>query len=616
MRLHTLVTHSLLLCYILMPFSAAAQEAAGRLLIVEADSANAPELSVHFGLFDAQGQPIHDLQADEVAVTINGQPVTTPLSLALAEPRELAVAVVADFSAVMSDQYVPGQIRMRGMVEQIKQALRLLSNDSPVSLITFADQTQVAFDWRADITELRNTLDALAAQPLPSAAPDTPYALTEAIRLGLAQFDQPNNELIAGRPRALLVYTAGAPGHTIDSAALQGLIENLHPNPPTITLVGLGSGTPEEFGSQPGNPESLVQAAVSLPNTTFLRYYAANASDLTLRRNELNRRYNTILNTEQLYTLSFQAEALSTGAHSIDIAARGATASFPLRITSRPTRIEIVSDATLPPDSAQVQVNITASQRPIRQVEYFLNGQSIGVSTSEPNFMYNIDIAQLFGPEGAFANSDPADQQYELAAVATDVDGRQSKRARMQVRILPAQTTSDPPLPTWVIIVALVATILTLVLALVFVIFTQRQNNVKNSSVPIKEPDPFDNRTKVAINTRSNGGTTIAAAPVAAMLRVVVVDGPSQKTYPLQQGGEWVIGRKAGHNICLQNGQVSSDHARLKLVDGGVQLTDLKSTNGTFVGEDKRRVAPGKAEFVRFGEVFWLSSDVKLTVEQ
>jgi hypothetical protein len=69
------------------------------------------------------------------------------------------------------------------------------------------------------------------------------------------------------------------------------------------------------------------------------------------------------------------------------------------------------------------------------------------------------------------------------------------------------------------------------------------------------------------------------------------------------------------HGISLQNHRVSREHARLVLVNSAVQLTDLGSTNGTFVKEDKRRLAPHAPELLASGDVFWIGQDVKLSVD-
>lgn len=58
------------------------------------------------------------------------------------------------------------------------------------------------------------------------------------------------------------------------------------------------------------------------------------------------------------------------------------------------------------------------------------------------------------------------------------------------------------------------------------------------------------------------------------------------------------IGRESTNEICIPDGQVSRFHAQIEPTDDGFLLTDLNSTNGTFVN-DKRIIEP---TFLRLGD--------------
>jgi hypothetical protein len=622
MNLRKLFIYGLLACCALLPSLAAAQEQPEkRLVIVAADPANVPELSVRFGLFDAQGRPVRDLQARDISVRIDGEPLTTTLKLA-PQQQAPAVVVVADFSAAMNDQNAPGQVRLRSMIDQIKRMLALLPADAPLSLITFAGQAQVAFDWRADVAGVRSTLDALASRPLPAAAPHAPYALTDAIGLGMEQFAR-NDPPIAGRSRILLVYAAGAPGQMIDSVTLNGQLQGLQPNEPTITFVGLGSSTKGEFISQPGSPEILGQAAQSLPNAAFLPFFSANSNNMPLLRNRLDRRYSSLVAAANLYKLSLSAEALSVGAHAIDITARGATATVVVQVPPLPPKIMVHVPAAVLQNSAQVRVNVTYAQRPIKQVEYFLDGRSIGIATSGSDFARTLDIEQLYAPGGPLEVISDPDKPFDLSAVATDVDGQRSEPS------VGGQVWLRRPAPTlgeWLRQHALTVALAGLGIMLVIVaaglaiglVVVKRSRTGKHDEDPSEDSikrDPFADRT-LTISPSNGSGTIHVPAVMPGALSVTVIEGQHHTTYSLRHGREWTVGRKPIHDIHLENGQVSGDHVRLALADGGVQITDLLSTNGTFVGEMKRKLAPHRPEFVRFGELVWLGSDTKLIVDR
>jgi len=80
------------------------------------------------------------------------------------------------------------------------------------------------------------------------------------------------------------------------------------------------------------------------------------------------------------------------------------------------------------------------------------------------------------------------------------------------------------------------------------------------------------------------------------MLRTVTEGFPEQ-TYRILPGGMRTIGRAAGADFIVDAALVSRVHCRLTaLEDGGLEIKDLESTNGTFVNGkrvDTARLAPG-----------------------
>jgi hypothetical protein len=82
-----------------------------------------------------------------------------------------------------------------------------------------------------------------------------------------------------------------------------------------------------------------------------------------------------------------------------------------------------------------------------------------------------------------------------------------------------------------------------------------------------------------------------------AMLYLIVVDGVNPgRCYPLANG-EITIGRQGDHTIVLTDDRVSRNHARISAERGQAIITDLNSTNGTFVNDARvqgqKTLSPG-----------------------
>jgi pSer/pThr/pTyr-binding forkhead associated (FHA) protein len=84
-----------------------------------------------------------------------------------------------------------------------------------------------------------------------------------------------------------------------------------------------------------------------------------------------------------------------------------------------------------------------------------------------------------------------------------------------------------------------------------------------------------------------------------------VTEEQSEKTYRILAGGVRTIGRSVGADFIIDAALVSRVHCRLTaLPDGGLEIKDLDSTNGTYVNGQRIeavRLSPG--DRVRVGRV-------------
>jgi DNA-binding NtrC family response regulator len=108
--------------------------------------------------------------------------------------------------------------------------------------------------------------------------------------------------------------------------------------------------------------------------------------------------------------------------------------------------------------------------------------------------------------------------------------------------------------------------------------------------------------------TRQGDLTTMrGAAPeiTLAELTVVAVGPEGAKSLPVRRGASVVVGRAHPSDLVVVDGSLSRQHARIHVSEGGdVEVFDLGSTNGTFVGGKRvarARIAIG--DTVRLGDV-------------
>lgn len=79
------------------------------------------------------------------------------------------------------------------------------------------------------------------------------------------------------------------------------------------------------------------------------------------------------------------------------------------------------------------------------------------------------------------------------------------------------------------------------------------------------------------------------------------------------KGEQFTVGRRPENDLCISHNTVSGQHAELQVVEGGLVLRDLGSTNGTLL--NGRRLVPHTEERLTDGDVVHFGRSV-FTVEQ
>jgi hypothetical protein len=104
--------------------------------------------------------------------------------------------------------------------------------------------------------------------------------------------------------------------------------------------------------------------------------------------------------------------------------------------------------------------------------------------------------------------------------------------------------------------------------------------------------------------------------PAGKAIALSVIAGPARGlVYPVQQP-RIVLGR-IGTDLCINDPEISRWHCALEIKDDVIRLRDLESTNGTFLAEERVRVAELKhlSEFRIGTSILLLTITPKLAVQ-
>jgi pSer/pThr/pTyr-binding forkhead associated (FHA) protein len=100
----------------------------------------------------------------------------------------------------------------------------------------------------------------------------------------------------------------------------------------------------------------------------------------------------------------------------------------------------------------------------------------------------------------------------------------------------------------------------------------------------------------------SPAGRIAVSSTVASASSPCLID-ESGSCYTLRASGSTRLGRALDNDIVVSHSSVSRHHASIEAVDGGFEVRDLQSQNGTFVGDERvtrRRIVSGDS--IRLGQ--------------
>jgi pSer/pThr/pTyr-binding forkhead associated (FHA) protein len=124
-----------------------------------------------------------------------------------------------------------------------------------------------------------------------------------------------------------------------------------------------------------------------------------------------------------------------------------------------------------------------------------------------------------------------------------------------------------------------------------------RTVKVDDLAPPPPPPKPAPRKTEIIDNTVKIGGLGF----------LISLKTPNQGQTHRVDRDRMTVGAKADCDIVIDGNHVSDRHASVRFRDGGFYLTDLDSTNGTFVGGERVEQRPLKdGDAVRFGTSEWV----------
>lgn len=622
---------------LLAPSGLVAQTSAPIIRAVGIDTQQFPALTLRLNYTTGRGEPV--AEEPDFAVSVDGAPVASPT--VRRERHEVAVALVADLSAHMSDQGTGFSRRFDDMLPRMKELVdQLREGGHFASLVTFTDQVRTFHELTYDLGAVSNTLNRGDPQrlfepvPIERAAPGGPYPLAEAIDAGLDQLAAAD----PAAPLALVLFATGDPAPQ-DLAAVRARLDEQRAagRPVQLLIVGFGSGEPGAFTTFPAG---LADVAATL-DARLIEVGVQPLAEQT--RREIDAAFGAIGALADQYAITFDASAIPAGGGTVTVTAGEASDSISFNPGEIPPRFHVVVDTRAFQGQARLAIAVEFQQAPLSRVEYLLNDVPLATSEQAPDFAQTISV---YDP--VFQQRFPPGE-YQLTAAAFDANGNQSRSQEP----VPITIFAPPPVSPLEQVARFwwLGLIIAALLGLAAYGFLRRpagprarpiSKTAPTSLAPGEEPTVEHGATTgysatqahqpqgVTTEFHAPGGLTTEFQPRSAKTQrlrttwvVEVIEGEADKGRRFEMSEEryFTIGRanppEPPPEFALASTLVSKgSHARLSLLHDGVELTAGASRNGTYIGDDQREIQPQSRHILKENDVFWLSRGVKLRVRQ
>ncbi len=536
----------------------------------------ASNVQLFVSVLDDSGTPIRDLQPDSFSLLEDAQSVE--FSLEPVSDPEINLVLVVDTSGSMAGAGI--QNARQAVLRFIEQ----LNPNDRIALVSFSDEVKVLSDFTADHAAVQRQMMTLEA--VSNGGTCLYDAVYKAVQL--------SSTLPEGR-RAVLVLTDGRDelrtGKICSSTTVDNSIHLAVNNISTpINAIGVGKEI----------DENSLQRFALLTGGFFLK---------STNMDELDSLFETMqYQMKNQYKLSYISTA-PLGDHNLTVRVNLGDGvdedTRAIRLVDSPPAIKITAPASGDVIGADttVKLDLSGQTSAIARVEYEVDGAVVGELTGMP-FDFNLlfsdlpeDAQQLsaraFDSEGKLLSEDTVAVFIQAAMEEPPTNGAATlEPVAMPIEDTPVKSSRSNLM---FIVVGIVAVILVLLAALVFVLKPFKKTPVLAAVGPISGEETFDSAIGAGPSAYSPGRL--------ATLTVVFSDdsGRIGERIDLHQAVSH-IGRSNTNEIVFpKDHPVSRNHAVLEFKDGIFQISEaitgdesgMKSPKfGTYVNEEKLYGSP------------------------
>lgn len=530
------------------------------------------DVSVLFSIYESNGDPVRELAPADISLTEDGKRVD-PTAVKSADQEPINVAVVMDTSGSMAGT------KMEAASQAAAHFLSTLASDDQAALVSFNSEVRTESDFTDDLSAVREKVDLLSA--VKESGTCFYDALYETIQLTAS--------IPSGR-RAIVILTDGKdelPNGSVCSKYTDQDVIDLATNQTTrVPIYTLG------FGNRI-DAKGLERIA---SRTGGMYQYAADASQLNEVFGKLAKQVRS------QYRLTYISIA-PPGPHVLVVKVDTNTIHdqgtrdfilppFPYRIVfiSPIDGDEIGAETTL-------SVQVRGQGEPIARVEFFANGESLGVVNSSPYQLVwkpSFDVSQTKLEAAAYGEAGG-----ELARSSISVSLKEGATPPTEV-VPPTVFPNSPKLTiTSIILIGAVIAVIAVVVIVVIVVSSRRKrHDQERDNEWIKKVQGEEFSTASMGEERTIDSFTPSDYALG-MLVVLQSDDPVMTGQRIEISKSITnLGRKADNDVIFaKDSPVSRHHAVIEQRGNGLFLSEVMSM------EDGTPKRPAYGTFVNGNQI-------------